>query len=88
MVEVEDMLHYRDKVLESIFPGDFIGWELPNGKIVLLHPFVAVYNSVDEIKRYPGQCLCLQTCWRDGKPDYEPPENMRPRAATKWWKFW
>lgn len=84
-LQVEDILYYRDKVLDKDPYIEYVGWEFPDGKILLLHPVVKIFESAEHIRRHPGSTLCLQTVLRpDGTKDYMPPENMK----KKWWQFW
>jgi len=87
MVSLEDLMYYRDKVLDDSVAWDFIGWELPSGQVILVHPWVTVFNSSSQIPLFPGQTCCIQSVWQDNVKNYEPSSCMKPKNCS-WWKFW
>lgn len=84
---LEDLEYFRENLLGANPFIDFIGWEFKDGKVLLIHPWVQIYNSTQDINLWPGATMCIQTIQRDdGTLDYMPPEYFRPKK--KWWQFW
>lgn len=81
-VRVEDLLYYRDKVIYgSGEMPDYIGWEMPDGKILQIYPDVKIIDKLDDFKLgETKRSLCLQTMANaDGTKDYAPEVNKLPK---------
>ncbi len=87
LLHLEDLNYYLDKVLDEHPDVDFVGWEYKDGKVLLLYPWVQVFDRVEYIFLWPGAILHLQSVKRsDGTIDYMPLESVRP--PKRWWQFW
>ncbi len=85
MLTLDDLMFYRDKALSEDTPWDFVGWELPSEKVIVVHPWIAVFDNVTQIPKWPGATLRLQTVWINNVKVYEPASCMKPTTTDSYW---
>jgi hypothetical protein len=79
-LHLEDLVKYKDKVIERDLLHDFVVVEFKDGKALLIYPWVEMLPSVDKLRR---------TMWPNAHLDIEHAENLKScRHKKKWWQFW